>query len=70
MLSRLFPQLGFRNSVLVLAGVATVLFLPSWFTVKARLPPKKGVPWSHVTKPWKETRYTVFVLGVALVWMK
>ncbi|GHJ87266.1 hypothetical protein NliqN6_3668 [Naganishia liquefaciens] len=69
MLSRLFPQIGFRNSVLALAGVATVLFLPSWFTVKARLPPKKGVPWSHVTKPWKEVRYTVFVLGVAMVWM-
>lgn len=70
MLSRLFPQIGFRNSVLVLAGVATILFLPSWFTVKARLPPKKGVPWSHVTKPWREARYTVFVLGVAMVWMK
>ncbi|KAJ9113518.1 hypothetical protein QFC20_001869 [Naganishia adeliensis] len=57
------------NPVLILAGVATVLFLPSWFTVKTRLPPKKGVPWSHVGNPWKETRYTVFVLGVAMVWL-
>lgn len=70
MLSRLLPRLGFRDSVLILAGVATVLFLPSWFTVKTRLPPKKGVPWSHAVIPWKETRYTVFVLGVALVWLK
>ncbi|KAJ9122392.1 hypothetical protein QFC22_001814 [Naganishia vaughanmartiniae] len=69
MLSRLFPRIGFRDSVLVLAGVSTVLFLPAWFTVKARLPPKKGIPWSHAINPWKETRYTVFVLGVALVWL-
>ncbi|KAJ9100554.1 hypothetical protein QFC21_003597 [Naganishia friedmannii] len=69
MLSRLFPRIGFRDSVLVLAGLSTVLFLPAWFTVKARLPPKKGIPWSHAINPWRETRYTVFVLGVALVWL-
>lgn len=69
-LSSLFPRLGFRKTVLVLAGMAGFLFLPSWFTVRARLPPKQSIPWSHAGRPWKETKYSVYVAGVALIWLK
>jgi hypothetical protein len=69
-LNRLFGMIGFRNAVLTVAGMSAVLFFPSWFTIKSRLPPKRSTPWSHAVLPWKETRYTVFVLGVAMIWLK
>jgi len=67
-LNRLFVMIGFRNAVLTSAGMSAVLFFPSWFTIKSRLPPKRSTPWSHAALPWKEGRYTVFVLGVAMIW--
>lgn len=70
MLSQLFPRLGFKKTVLILAGMAGFLFLPSWFTVRARLPPKQSIPWKHAGRPWKETNYAVYVVGVALIWLK
>lgn len=69
-LSQLFPRLGFRKTVLVLAGMAGFLYLPSWFTVRARLPPKQSIPWKHAGRPWKEGKYAVYVAGVALIWLK
>lgn len=69
-LSRLFPRLGFKRTVLIVAGMAAALFLPAWFTIKARLPPKESIPFRHAYKPWREGRYAIFVLGVALIWMK
>lgn len=69
-LSRLFPHLGFRNTVLVVAGMAGVLFLPSWFTVRARLPPKKNIELREAGRCAREGKYVVFVGGVALIWLK
>ncbi len=68
-LNRLFIEIGFRNTVLTTAGMSAVLFFPAWFIVKARLPPKGPVPWRNARLPWKEGRYTVFVLGVAMIWL-
>jgi MFS transporter, MCT family, solute carrier family 16 (monocarboxylic acid transporters), member 10 len=43
-----------------------LLVAPAWIFVKARLPPTKPLPFSHVTKPWREIRYTFLVIGCVI----
>lgn len=70
--NHVLPQLGFRNTMLIFAGWATVMFVPGWILVKSRLPPKQNVPltWNYVITPFKDSNYAVLVAGVALLWLK
>ena len=61
---------GFRDSILIIAGMNAVLMFPAWFFLKARLPPRRPPPVREMRHPWKEARYTCLVLGSALVMMK
>ncbi|ADV19523.1 hypothetical protein I305_03094 [Cryptococcus gattii E566] len=68
-LKKLFEQLNFRDSILIIACMNAVLMFPAWFFLKARLPPRRPPPVREMKRPWKEARYTCLVLGSALVMM-
>lgn len=62
-LRRLFDQVGFRNTMLIMAGMNAVLMMPSWFWMKARLPPRTPPPLRSLARPWQESRYICLVVG-------
>jgi MFS family permease len=64
------PAPGFRDTMCVIAGMNAVLMLPSWFFLRARLPPRTPPPLKALRGPWKEPRYIFLVLGCMLVMMK
>ncbi|WVQ78583.1 hypothetical protein IAT38_000669 [Cryptococcus sp. DSM 104549] len=66
-LKKLFEQLSFRDSILIIAGISGALMLPAWFFLKARLPPRHPPPFSALKGPWKEARYTCLVAGSWMV---
>ncbi|WVR05290.1 hypothetical protein IAU60_002303 [Kwoniella sp. DSM 27419] len=68
-LKRLFDELSFRNSMLIIAGMNAVLMFPAWFFLKARLPPRSPPPLKSLLGPWKDARYTCLVLGSCFVMM-
>lgn len=59
---------GFRDTVLIIAGMNAVLVAPTWVIVKARLPPRHPMPFSGLFMTLTEARFMCFVLGVCLVW--
>ncbi|ORY28265.1 major facilitator superfamily domain-containing protein [Naematelia encephala] len=68
-LKRLFDQLSFRDTMLIIAGMNAFLMLPSWFFMKARLPPRQPPPLRALLGPWKEPRYAFLVIGSCMIMM-
>jgi hypothetical protein len=57
---------GFRNTLLIIAGMNAVLMVPSCFFMKARLPPRTPPPWKSLKRPWQDPRYVCLVIGSCL----
>lgn len=68
--SVLMPAQGFRDTMCVIAGMNAALMLPSWFFLRARLPPRTPPPLRALRGPWKERRYVFLVLGSMITFMK
>ena len=56
--------------MLTIAGFNFAMMLPSVFFMKARLPPRKPPPLSHMKHPWREARYCFLVAGSMFYIMK
>ena len=62
--------LDFRDAVLIIAGINAILMFPSWFTLKARLPPRTSPPFKSLRLPWRESRYACLVIGSSFIMAK
>ncbi|KAK4686394.1 hypothetical protein P7C73_g3739, partial [Tremellales sp. Uapishka_1] len=69
-LKRLLGELSFRNSILVIAGMNAVLLFPSWFYLRARLPPRTPPPWITLLGPWQEADYLFLGIGAFIFTIK
>ena len=56
--------------MLVMAGTNAVLLLPSWFYLKSPYPPSGAFKMRSIWLAWKDVRYTLLMLGLALLMTK
>jgi len=63
-------DLDFRDALLIIAGMNAALMLPSWWLLKARLPPRKPLPLNSLLIPWADQRYACLTIGSTLIMTK
>lgn len=66
LLKNLLDHFSFRDAILIVAGMNGVLMLPSWFWLRARLPPRQPAPWSALMRPWTEPMFLFLALGAGM----
>lgn len=70
MIDRLLKKIGYRNTMLVIAGFNFALMLPSVFWMKGRLPPRAPPPLSYLKRPWREAKFCFLVASGVMYAMK
>jgi MFS family permease len=66
LLKGLLDRFAFRDAILIVAGMNGALMLPSWFWLRARLPPRQPAPWSALARPWHSRAFLFLALGAGL----
>ncbi|GAA5997971.1 uncharacterized protein JCM10292_002233 [Rhodotorula paludigena] len=71
----ILPTLGYRNTLLVYAGISAAAYVCAWFLLKTRKPPARAVPARYDTKTglppgiWKDPAFYSLMASVSIaVW--
>lgn len=71
----ILPSLGYRNSLLVYAGISAVIYLVAFFLLETRKPPAQSIPQTFDTKTglppgiWKDPAFWSLMIGISVgVW--